>query len=113
MASLRLMLFSLCFICLTCLATSTLNQETEFECVSMYTQSALQHPQMKNHQIQTKPSRELLSMLSTSNDDTITKIVSEGSEECPKGQVPIHNPKTSVTNNFIYPQQFTKEGKIS
>lgn len=28
------------------------NQETEFECVSMYTQSALQHPQMKNHQIQ-------------------------------------------------------------
>lgn len=52
-------------------------------------------------------------MLSTSNDDTITKIVSEGSEECPKGQVPIHNPKTSVTNNFIYPQQFTKEGKIS
>ncbi|WZZ35588.1 hypothetical protein YC2023_018989 [Brassica napus] len=61
----------------------------------------------------TKPSRELLSMLSTSNDDTITKIVSEGSEECPKGQVPIHNPKTSVTNNFIYPQQFTKEGKIS
>ncbi|KAL0793006.1 hypothetical protein Bca101_064383 [Brassica carinata] len=79
----------------------------------MYAQSALQHPQMKNHQIQTKPSRELLSMLSTSNDDTITKIVLEGSEECPKGQVPIHKPKTNVTNNLIYPQQFTKEGKIS
>lgn len=54
-------------------------------------------------------------MLSTSNDDTNTKIVLEGSEECPKGQVPIHKPKINVTNNLIgvYPQQFTKEGKIS
>ncbi|KAJ4888662.1 hypothetical protein Rs2_28410 [Raphanus sativus] len=113
MASLRLKLSSLCLICLTCLATSTLNQETEFECVSIYTQFALQHPQMKKHQIQTKPSRELLSMLSTSNDDTNTKIVLEGSEECPKGQVPIHKPKINVTNNLIgvYPQQFTKEDR--
>ncbi|VVB08132.1 unnamed protein product [Arabis nemorensis] len=104
MASLWLKFFSLCLICINGIAKPIPNQETEFECVSMYKQSALQHPQMKNHQIQTRPSRELLSMLSTSNDNTITKIVLKGSEECPQGQVPIHKPKTNLTNNLIHPQ---------
>ncbi|KFK31488.1 hypothetical protein AALP_AA6G118500 [Arabis alpina] len=102
MASLWLKLLSLCLICLNCIAKPNPNQETEFECVSMYKQSALQHPRMKNHQIQTRPSRELLSMLS--NDDTITKIVLKGSEECPEGQVPIHKPETNLTSDPIYSQ---------
>ncbi|XP_024011124.1 uncharacterized protein LOC112086437 [Eutrema salsugineum] len=112
MASLWLKLISLGLICVNCIAKPTMNLETEFECVSMYEQSALQHPLMKNHLIQTRPSRELLSMLSSSNDDTITKIVLKGSEECPKGQVPIHKPKTNLTNNIVHPQQFTKAGRL-
>ncbi|XP_024011126.1 uncharacterized protein LOC18016271 [Eutrema salsugineum] len=107
-----LKLFFLGLICLYCTAKHTLNQETEFECVPIYEQSALQHPLMKNHQIQTRPSRELLSMLSSSNDDTITTIGLKKSAECPKGQVPIHKPKTNLTNIFIHPQQFTKEGSV-
>ncbi|KAL0737240.1 hypothetical protein Bca4012_013450 [Brassica carinata] len=81
MASLWFKLFSLGLICLSCIAQPTRSQETEFECVSIYKQPALQHPLMKNHQIQTRPSGELLSMLSTANDDTVTKIVSRGSED--------------------------------
>ncbi|CAH2046229.1 unnamed protein product [Thlaspi arvense] len=110
MASFWLKLFSLGLICHNCIARPTLNQETEFECVSMYEQSALQHPLMKNHRIQTRLSRELLSMLSTSRDDTARRIVLKGSEECPKGQVPIHKPKTN--NNQIHPKQFIKAGRL-
>ncbi|CAH2046227.1 unnamed protein product [Thlaspi arvense] len=109
MASLWLTLFSLGLICLGCIAEPTLVQEPEFECVPMYEQPALQLPLMKNHQIQMKPSRELLSVLSTSNNDTTTKIILKGSKGCSKGQVPVHKPKTNVTDNLIYPQQLTKD----
>ncbi|CAN8245922.1 unnamed protein product [Cochlearia groenlandica] len=110
MSSLCLTLFSLSLIFFNCIAKPNLNQETEFECVSMYKQSALHHHLMKNHQIQTRPSRELLSMLSVSDDKTNTKIVLKGSsQECPQGQVPIHKPKTNLTNNNL---QFIKARRI-
>ncbi|XP_010441612.1 PREDICTED: uncharacterized protein LOC104724767 [Camelina sativa] len=113
MASLWLKLvFSLSLIGLNCMAKSTLHQETEIECVSINKQSALQHPLMKNHRIQTRPSRELLSMLSTSNGNILREIGLKGSEECPKGQVPIHKPKTNLTDNLIHPQQLPKEGRL-
>lgn len=50
-------------------------------------------------------------MLSRSNDDTITGIGLKGSEECPKGQVPIHKPKTNLTTNLIHIQEYTRTGK--
>ncbi|KAG7536216.1 Neprosin activation peptide [Arabidopsis suecica] len=109
MASLWLKLFFISLIYLNVIAKSTPHQETEFECVSIDKQSALQHPLMKNHRIQTRPSRELLSILSTSKDDRIRKIDSKGLEECPKGQVPIHKPKT---NNLVHPQHIPRAGRL-
>ncbi|CAH2046228.1 unnamed protein product [Thlaspi arvense] len=46
----------------------------------------------------TRLSRELSLMLST-NDETTLEVVLEGLEECPQGQVPIHKPRTNLTNN--------------
>ncbi|XP_006279755.2 uncharacterized protein LOC17874709 [Capsella rubella] len=95
------------------MAKSTPHQETEFECVSIYKQPALQHPLMKNHRMQTRPSRELLSMLSTSNGNIPKEIDLKGSEECSEGQVPIHIPKTNFTNDLIHPQQsYNQSGRI-
>ncbi|CAD5334105.1 unnamed protein product [Arabidopsis thaliana] len=105
MASLWLKLISISLIYLNVIAKSTRHQESEFECVSIDKQSALQHPLMKNHRIQTRPSRELLSILSTSNGNILREIDLKGSEECPKGQVPIHKQKTNLTNSLIHPQQ--------
>ncbi|KAG7605111.1 Neprosin [Arabidopsis thaliana x Arabidopsis arenosa] len=112
MASLWLKLISISLIYLNVIAKSTPHQESEFECVSIDKQSALQHPLMKNHRIQTRPSRELLSILSTSNGNILREIDLKGSEECPKGQVPIHKQKTNLTNNLIHPQQIHRAGRI-
>ncbi|CAN8245814.1 unnamed protein product [Cochlearia groenlandica] len=100
MASSWLLIFSLSLLCLHARTQSIHPQEREYECIDIYKQPSLQHTKLKNHQIQMRPSDEVLAMLSTdaspenlSNDVEIAEfdIPKEG---CPQGQVPIHIPRT-------------------
>ncbi|CAH2046158.1 unnamed protein product, partial [Thlaspi arvense] len=96
MASPWLIIFSLSLLCLN---GRYQFQELEFECVDIYKQPSLQHPRLKNHRIQMRPSDEVLAMLSKdassenlSNDEAVAEF-DVPKEGCPVGQVPIHKPR--------------------
>ncbi|KAL9813430.1 putative neprosin [Arabidopsis thaliana] len=107
-----LIIFSLSLLCFHGRSQNTkvchhFPQEPEYECVDIYKQPSLQHPKLQNHQIQMRPSDEVLAMLSgdtssenLSNDEMVAEfdIPEEG---CPQGQVPIHKPR----NNFNHTEK--------
>ncbi|XP_010474039.1 PREDICTED: uncharacterized protein LOC104753492 [Camelina sativa] len=82
----------------------TVQGEIEYVCVDIYKQPAFQHPSMKNHQIQMRPSVEFQAMLSMEPETSDMITSSKSEERCPKGQVPIHKPQSNYTNNFIHPE---------
>ncbi|EOA18381.1 hypothetical protein CARUB_v10006912mg [Capsella rubella] len=91
----------------------SVQRELEYECVDIYKQPAFQHPSMKDHQIQMRPSAEFLAMLSMEPEPEVADLVSGTSEErCPKGQVPIHRPQINYTNNFIHPEKIISEANL-
>ncbi|XP_023641597.1 uncharacterized protein LOC17875816 [Capsella rubella] len=71
----------------------------------MYKQPSLQHPLLKNHKIQVRPSNEVLAMISKdasleeelSNNEAVAEFDIPG-EGCPQGQVPIHKPRNLFNN---------------
>ncbi|EOA14732.1 hypothetical protein CARUB_v10028024mg [Capsella rubella] len=91
----------------------SVQRELEYECVDIYKQPALQHPSMKDHQIQMRPSAEFLAMLSMEPEPEAADLVTGTTEErCPKGQVPIHRPQINYTNNFIHPERMISEANL-
>ncbi|KFK36746.1 hypothetical protein AALP_AA4G164500 [Arabis alpina] len=101
MASPLVLIFSLSLLCLHGKYLSITPQEPEFECVEIYKQPSLQHLRLKNHQIQMRPSDEVLTMLSTDassenlSNDFLAAEFDVPEEGCPKGQVPLHKPRNS------------------
>ncbi|KAG7542450.1 Neprosin activation peptide [Arabidopsis thaliana x Arabidopsis arenosa] len=89
----------------------TVQEEIEYECVDIYKQPAFQHPLMKDHQIQMRPSVEFQAMVST-EPETSDLFTGESEERCPKGQVPIHIPQFNYTNNFSQPKKIIAEANL-
>ncbi|KAL1223778.1 Protein neprosin [Cardamine amara subsp. amara] len=107
-----LLIFSLSLLCLRGWSQNTKpDQDLEYECVDIDKQPSLQHPQLKNHQIQMRPSDELLAMLSRealsqnlSNADEALVEFDIPEEGCPQGQVPIHKPRRlNHSENSFHP----------
>ncbi|KAG7611904.1 Neprosin [Arabidopsis suecica] len=92
---LLIIIFSLSLLCFHGRSQNTKPQEPEYECVDIYKQPSLQHPKLQNHQIQMRPSDEVLAMLSgdTSANDEMVAEFDIPEEGCPQGQVPIHKPR--------------------
>ncbi|CAN8274716.1 unnamed protein product [Cochlearia groenlandica] len=92
----------------------TFQEEIEYDCVDIYKQPGFQHPLMKNHKIQMRPSLEFQAMLTTEYPDTLDLSKSHKSKErCPKGQVPIHRTQTTNhTNHIIQPNHVITEENL-
>ncbi|KAI4298165.1 hypothetical protein L6164_031757 [Bauhinia variegata] len=80
---------------------SQANQGNDFDCVDIYEQPAFDHPLMKNHKIQHRPSFSIGSMKGTpSYVGEVAEIEQiRGGEGCPPGKVPIHRIKSNHLAN--------------
>ncbi|ESQ55633.1 hypothetical protein EUTSA_v10027151mg [Eutrema salsugineum] len=92
----------------------TVQEEVEYECVDIYKQPSFQHPLMKDHQIQMRPSVEFQAMLLKEYPEILNLSTNYKSKErCPEGKVPIHRPQINYTNNFmIHPEKAIAETNL-
>ncbi|KAG7616404.1 putative neprosin [Arabidopsis thaliana] len=105
------LLYIFIYLCSYHNAQTVQHKEIDYECVDIYKQPAFQHPLMKDHQIQMRPSVEFQTTVST-EPETSDLFTGKAEERCPKGQVPIHIPQINYTSDFIQPNRIITEANL-
>ncbi|CAH8313902.1 unnamed protein product [Eruca vesicaria subsp. sativa] len=78
-----------------------IGENVTYDCIDIYKQPGLDHPLLKNHTIQMKPSRTEL------NSQTDNNITQQGKIKCPKGAIPLlRNTKEFVTNANLFGEKY-------
>ncbi|XP_010530344.1 PREDICTED: uncharacterized protein LOC104806929 [Tarenaya hassleriana] len=79
----------------------------EFECVDISRQPAFQHPSLKNHKIQMRPSVELEKMLEKQFPKIFSNLsFDESDEPCPNGMVPIPKRNNETASLYLMDDKF-------
>ncbi|CAF2144641.1 hypothetical protein IGI04_008430 [Brassica rapa subsp. trilocularis] len=72
-----------------------------YDCINIYKQPGLDHPLLKNHTIQMKPSRTEL------NSQTGNSITQKNKIKCPDGTIPVlRNTKDFLTSANLFPENY-------
>ncbi|CAN7004268.1 unnamed protein product [Brassica oleracea var. botrytis] len=85
----------------TPLKSLKISENVTYDCINIYKQPGLDHPLLKNHTIQMKPSRTEL------NSQTGNNITQKNKIKCPDGTIPVlRNTKDFLTSANLFPENY-------